>query len=208
MACLTSAECEYKNCPPSDSEFLSDSEMTNSSCSSEDCSATSSPKRRKLVSANGRGKACEVASDAAEESVKTVDEAVIQQAAAMAKLYRMDEDAMRQLLRQRGDDSTWFVMLMTTTTDRKTSTHVSRTRSPFRKNALHNCGSVPTKTTRGALWIIRLMIGPFGNRASANRFKNELKQYRTPKSRLINGISDARAIKMDYKFAFEDDKEK
>lgn len=193
----------------------SDSQSLGSSSASDDESlgqphpssvATSGSRRKKRCSFSAIHNKMEC--DEKPPVSQTVDGLLREKAEAMAKTYGRSEDEMRQLLEETGSDDKWYVCLLTTNTKRKTTTHISRTRSPFRKAALHSLGVVPTKTTRGAEWRLRLIIGPFGTKACAENTKNRWKRLcRTSMSRMTKGVSQARSLGLEYYFPFPEDEE-
>lgn len=139
---------------------------------------------------------------------QTIESLLRDKAQQMAKVYGVDASDMTDVVLDQGSTNGWYVCLMTTETKRKTATatHVSRTRSPFRKVALHSLGVVQTKTTRGADWTLRLIIGPFGSKDAAKVFKSRWKRLcRTCDSRMVNGMSQAKQIGAEFYFPLPDD---
>lgn len=119
----------------------------------------------------------------------------------MAHYYGTDQKVMKRLVSNPGHSNCWYACLLTTDSSRKTSTHVSSTRSPFRKAALHSLGLVQTKATRNAKWRLRLIVGPFGTKTASERFKRHWKLLcRKCTPRMTKGLEEARKAKVDFYF--------
>lgn len=145
------------------------------------------------------------------EKARSIADIMAAEVPAMAERYDVAPETMRRLVMtppRDPEDSEWYVSLLTTEKERKTKTHVSLSRMPFRKLAIHNNGLVQTKTTRNTHWDMRLVVGPFQRKRAAANFKRRWKRSsRTDASRIRAGVKEAKKIKAAYFFMFDEDNE-
>jgi len=134
-----------------------------------------------------------------------IDVEVFSQTKEMADHYGLPEEMMKQLLSAHGSDDQWYVSLLTTTGNRKMTTHISRSRTPFRKVALHNTGLTQSRSTRGSQWALRFCVGPFRTAHAADLFKEEWVPARSAFARMKEGVARAKAIGVDYFFTRRSD---
>ena len=138
----------------------------------------------------------------------TIERTLQEWAQRHAADYNLPVSTMEEMVMNRGQDDHWFAILLTTSENRKTTTHVGLTRSPMRKTALHDQQLVDTKTTHGGEWTLRLVVGPFYMREVARKFKHVWRDScRKQAGRMAKGIEMAKKGNIPYYYIFPEDQD-